>query len=187
MGYIPDRIIRPYLFIACSMFLISSLAGYLTPHQYQQEIAKTLLANFSPMQSSTRLQFFIKIFLNNYLSTLLTLLLGLLFCIGPVLFLLINGFSMGNLVAFASSKVGIYKIGLAIVPHGIFEVPAVLIASSYGLWWGVKNYRRVRCRDYFRGDFALPLNRYINVVIPLLLIAAFVEAYITPFIIRHLI
>lgn len=86
------------------------------------------------MQSSTQLRFFIKIFLNNYLSTLLALLPGLLFCFGPVLFLLINGFTMGNPVAFASSKVGIYKIGLAIVPHGIFEVPAVLIASSYGLW-----------------------------------------------------
>lgn len=127
---------------------------------------------------------FIKIFLNNYISTLLSLLLGLLFGIGPIVFLVINGFTIGNLISFASSQVGIYKIGLAIIPHGIFEVPAVLIAASYGLWWGVKNYRKYRYKDSFRDEFSLPIKRYINIVIPLLLLGAFVETYITPFIIR---
>jgi stage II sporulation protein M len=118
------------------------------------------------------------------MSTLLTLLLGLLFGIGPIIFLTINGYTIGNLISFAASKVSVYKIGLAIIPHGIFEVPAVLIASSYGLWWGVKNYRKFRYKDSFREDFSLPVKRYIHLVIPLLLIGAFVETYITPFIIR---
>jgi stage II sporulation protein M len=73
---------------------------------------------------------------------------------------------------------------LAIIPHGIFEIPAVLIAASYGLWWGVKNYRKFRYKDSFRDEFSLPIKRYIFIVIPLLLIGSFVEAYITPFIIR---
>jgi stage II sporulation protein M len=163
---------------------MSFIFGYLTPYQYQQEIAKKLLTYFSPLQSSTQLQVFIKTFLNNYISTLLSLLLGLFFGIGPVIFLIINGYTIGNLISFASSKVSIYKIGLAIIPHGIFEVPAVLIASSYGLWWGVKNYRKFRYKDSFRDDFPLPIIRYIHVVIPLLVIGAFVEAYITPFILR---
>lgn len=180
----PDRFIRPYLCIAFSLFLLSSFVGYLTPYGYQEKIARALLAHFSPLETHTQLQLFVKIFLNNYLSTLLTLLIGLLFGLGPVLFLLINGFAMGNLISFASTRVSLYKIGLAIVPHGIFEVPAVLIASSYGLWWGVKNYRRFRYQDSFRKNFALPLRRYLHYVVPLLLIGALVEAYITPYIIR---
>jgi len=179
-----DKFIKPYVYIVCSLFLMSSFVGYLTPYHYQQEIAKKLLTYFSPLQSYTQLQLFIKIFLNNYISTLLTLLLGLLFGLGPVIFLTINGYTIGNLISFASSKVGIYKISLAIIPHGIFEVPAVLIAASYGLWWGVKNYRKFRYKDTFLDDFSLPIKRYINIVIPLLFIGAFVEAYITPFIIR---
>ena len=179
-----DKFIKPYIYIVCSLFLMSSFVGYLTPYQYQQEIAKKLLTYFSPLQSSTQLQLFIKIFLNNYISTLLTLLLGLLFGIGPVIFLIINGYTIGNLISFALSKVSIYKIGLAIIPHGIFEIPAVLIAASYGLWWGVKNYRKFRYKDSFLADFSLPIKRYINIVMPLLFIGAFVEAYITPFIIR---
>jgi stage II sporulation protein M len=111
-------------------------------------------------------------------------LIGLFFGIGPIIFLFINGFVLGNLIAFASTKVSIIKIGLAIVPHGIFEIPAVIIATSYGLWWGVKNYRKFRYKDSFKENFALPMKRYINVVIPLLLIGAFVETYITPMIIR---
>ena len=180
----PDRFIRPYLYIVSFLFLLSSFLGYLTPYHYQDKIAKALLRHFSPLETHTQLQLFFKIFLNNYLSTLLTLLIGLVFGLGPVLFLLINGFAMGNLVSFASTKVSLYKIALAIVPHGIFEVPAILIASSYGLWWGVKNYRRFRFEDSFREQFALPMKRYLDIVVPLLLIGAFVEAYITPFIIR---
>jgi stage II sporulation protein M len=160
---------------------MACFVGYLTPYQYQQEIVKKLLTYFSPLQSSTQLQVFIKIFLNNYISTLLTLLLGLLFGIGPVIFLIINGYTIGNLISFASSKVSIYIIGLAIIPHGIFEVPAVLIAASYGLWCENSKFRY---KDSFLDDFPLPIKRYINIVIPLLLIGAFVEAYITPLIIR---
>jgi stage II sporulation protein M len=179
-----DKFIKPYIYFVCFLFLLSAFIGVLTPYQYQQEIAKKLLTYFSPLQSNTQLQVFIKIFLNNYISTLLTLLIGLFFGIGPIIFLFINGFFLGNLIAFASTKVSMYKIGLAIVPHGIFEVPAVIIAASYGLWWGVKNYRKFRYKDSFKENFALPMKRYINVVIPLLLIGAFVETYVTPLIIR---
>jgi stage II sporulation protein M len=179
-----DKFIKPYIYFVCSLFLISLSIGYLTPFQYQQEIAKKILTYFSPWQSFTQLQIFVKIFLINYISTLLTLLLGLLFGLGPVICLIINGYTIGNFISFASSNVSIYKIGLAIIPHGIFEVPAVLIASSYGLWWGVKNYRKFRYKDSFQDDFSLPIKRYINIVTPLLLIGAFVETYITPFIIR---
>src|SRR4030066_1635277 len=147
-----DKFIKPYIYIVCSLFLISSFVGYLTPYQYQQEIAKKLLTYFSPLQSSTQLQLFIKIFLNNYISTLLPYLLGMLFGIALVIFLIINGYTIGNLISFASSKVSIYKIGLAIIPHGIFEIPAVLIAASYGLWWGVKKYRKFRYKESFLAD-----------------------------------
>ena len=181
---VPDKFLKPYLYVVCSLFLLSLCIGFLTPHQVQQEITKTLLTYFSPLQSSTQLQVFLKIFLNNYISTLLSLLIGLLFGIGPVLFLFINGFVMGNLVAFALTKVSAAKILLAIAPHGIFEVPAVIIASSYGLWWGVKNYRKVRFNISFRYTFHLPLKRYLSIVLPLLVVGAFVEAYITPFLIR---
>lgn len=179
-----DKFLKPYVYVVSFLFLLSSFVGVLTPYHYQQEIAKTLLTYFSPLKSSTQLQVFIKIFLNNYISTLLTLLIGLFFGIGPIIFLFINGFFLGNLIAFASTKVSIFKIGLAIVPHGIFEVPAVIIASSYGLWWGVKNYRKLRYKDSFKDNFTLPMKRYINVVVPLLLIGAFVETYVTPWIIR---
>lgn len=179
-----DKFIKPYVYISCSLFLISIFIGYLTPYQYQQEIVKKLLTYFSPLQSVTQLHIFIKIFFNNYISTLLALMLGLLFGIGPIIYLIINGYTIGNLISFASSKVSIFKIVFAIIPHGIFEVTAILIAASYGLWWGEKNYRKIRYKESFQAEFSLPIKRYINIVTPLLFIGAFVETYITPFIIR---
>src|SRR4030067_2237167 len=127
-----DKFIKPYIYIVCSLFLMSSFVGYLTPYQYQQEIAKKLLTYFSPLQSYTQLQLFIKIFLNNYLSTLLTLLLGLLFGLGSVIFLIINGYTIGTMISFSSSKVGLCKIGFVHRPHGIFGVSSSFIEGSYG-------------------------------------------------------
>jgi stage II sporulation protein M len=181
---VPDPFLKPYIWAVSFLFLLSACIGFLTPYHYQQEIVKSLLTCFSPLQSSTQFQVFLKIFLNNYISTLLSLLIGVFFGLGPILFLLINGYAMGNLVAFASSKVSAYTICLAILPHGIFEVPAVLLASSYGLWWGVKNYRKMRHKDSFRETFHLPLKRYLNLVVPLLVVGAFVETYVTPVILR---
>lgn len=180
----PERFPKPHIYAVCFLFLLSACIGFLTPYHHQQKIVKTLQICFSPLQTSTQFQTFIKIFLNNYLSTLLSLLIGLAFGLGPVLFLLINGFAMGNLVGFALTRVSAYKIVLAILPHGIFEVPAILLAASYGLWWGVKNYRKLRYRISFRETFHLPLKRYLHIVVPLLVVGAFVEAYVTPVILR---
>ncbi len=72
---------------------------------------------------------------------------------------------------------GYSKAALKVLPHGVFELPAPLIAASYGLWLGVTAVRRMR------GKESTPLGihiehafrRYLAVVFPLLVIAAGIE------------
>ncbi len=63
------------------------------------------------------------------------------------------------------------------LPHGIIEVPALLIAASYGLWLGVAFIRRIRGREVtpIRFHIEHAFRRYFAVVLPLLIVAAGIE------------
>jgi stage II sporulation protein M len=68
----------------------------------------------------------------------------------------------------------------AIVPHGIFELPAVLVSASLGLMLG----RAVMLELTGKGDAsaqALILGRlFVRYVVPFVAFAACIEAFITP-------
>ncbi len=75
---------------------------------------------------------------------------------------------------------GLLKVLLAIIPHGVLEIPAVLIASSYGVWLGLKFYRAMLGKGEFKPYLKKALIVYFKIVVPLLFIAAFIETFITP-------
>lgn len=95
--------------------------------------------------------------------------------------MLFNGIIVGNLGAAVSSDVGITYIFVAIVPHGIFELPALFIAAGVGFRLLHRFAQRVRgtresfvTRAYLTRTIVLVAFGWL-----LLVIAAFVEAYVT--------
>jgi len=73
--------------------------------------------------------------------------------------------------------VGYVKTALNVLPHGVFEIPALLLAASYGLWIGMAALQRARGRrdPDIRGQMKQALRRYAAIIIPLLVIAAVIE------------
>jgi len=55
-----------------------------------------------------------------------------------------NGFVLGVVYRFASRGFGYVKAAKMELPHGVLEIPAVVIAASYGLWLGVTFARILR-------------------------------------------
>ena len=83
--------------------------------------------------------------------------------------------SFGGLVAFVAA---------AIVPHGIFEIPAFILAGAFGILLA----QSLIAEWYGSGDTAADARGYgklfVTVVLPLLATAAVVEAFITPVVIH---
>jgi stage II sporulation protein M len=81
------------------------------------------------------------------------------------------------------SVVGMYVFG--ILPHGIFEFPALLLSMAMGLRICYCLVKRICEGKYNRGAVktavAGSLRTFLLVVIPLLLFAAIIEATLTPF------
>ncbi|WP_253944943.1 stage II sporulation protein M [Paenibacillus sp. NEAU-GSW1] len=85
------------------------------------------------------LAFMIFIFLNNAIKSILILYIGSLFGIVPIFFLVFNGMIIGFLlqrVAEANGTEGLLATLIGLLPHGIIEIPAIVIASAYGMKFG---------------------------------------------------
>lgn len=123
---------------------------------------------------------FVKIFTHNAGVALLVLASGLFFGIGPWLMMLFNGAVVGIVVGFFA-KIGapLSQIILGIVPHGVVEIPAFVLAGTAGIVW----YRNIREAEKPASGFKEGIKKALKlyaVAVGMLLIAAFIEAYVTP-------
>jgi len=121
------------------------------------------------------------IFVNNGLKTFLVIVLGLLCGVVPVVFVLTNGFAIGFLLHLSTQSAGLSGSLLAIAPHGIFELPGVLLGASIGLMLGTRAIGRLLGRSESKLGLELKqgLRFFWAVIVPLLLVGAFVEAFVT--------
>jgi stage II sporulation protein M len=129
----------------------------------------------------SKLELAAAIFLNNTLKTVLAILLGSLFGIIPAVFLLGNGIALGVIFSLSAQTRGLWLSLLSIVPHGLLELPAVFLGTSIGLMVGSRVMKQ-----FFRppettigSELVQGLRFFITVILPLLFIAALVEAFLT--------
>ncbi|WPX08719.1 stage II sporulation protein M [Anaerocellum danielii] len=82
----------------------------------------------------TKLPFF-KIFENNILTCLKTLLFGIIsFGIGTTFYVIYNGITLGYILASVYNSYGWLPILRYILPHAIFEITGFLLFSSLGYY-----------------------------------------------------
>ncbi len=123
----------------------------------------------------------LSIFLHNFLVCFLIILVGFM---GSRLFMIlllvyqVTFIGLQIYMVLMSSSV-LFTV-LSIVPHGVFEIPAVAIAYILGL-------RACKHEDLPLGLFLRQNIKLIVLMIALLGVAAYIEANITPTIIRPLI
>ncbi|WP_408957747.1 stage II sporulation protein M [Natrinema sp. 74] len=122
----------------------------------------------------------IDLFGNNWLVALTTAYAGLAFAIPAIVSLLFNGVFLG---IYARLEADPLELAAFVVPHGIFEIPAILVASALGISVGVTSWRTWRGRAT-RTDLADALQRAFWVLIGVgivLAIAAFIEGFVSPY------
>lgn len=122
----------------------------------------------------------LEFFGNNWTVAYTTAFGGLALAIPALFSLAFNGVVLG---AVARLEVELVELAAFVVPHGIFEVPAIFVASALGLWLGIVGWRAFRGRAS-RRDVVEALERAFWVVVGLgivLAIAAFIEGFVSPY------
>lgn len=179
-----QRQLRPYLVTSVALLLVGGILGALAI-AYSPHIAQYFhqdLADFVKLfRALPKLELAGAIFLNNAIKALLVIIGGLAVGLFPAIFLLANGAALGFVLSGSIQSRGVATALLAILPHGVFELPAILLASSMGLLLGGCAIKKLRhAGDVpISGELALALKFFAGIVAPLLFIAALVEAFVT--------
>lgn len=125
------------------------------------------------------------LFLNNFEAAVMIMTYGLIpFLQLPAMSLGVNAVLLGIMAAwYVNNGYSAAAYLAALVPHGIFELPALVCAFGVGLFVCGQLSRRVRHDEAalpFWNCLILISETLVLVLLPLLAAAALVEAYITP-------
>jgi stage II sporulation protein M len=138
---------------------------------------------FADVGEGGGLVLFTKIFLNNLEACVLLFLGGASLGLVTLLIISLNGMVIGGMIGIVGTERGLPFMAAAIVPHGIFEVPAFIISGALGLSLAHALWDELKGS----GDVAsagMDLARtFLRIVLPLVFIAAAVEVFVTPLVI----
>ena len=127
---------------------------------------------------------FLALFANNLQACIFVMLYGLLPYIKlPALGLGLNAGVLGVLMSLSFSEGTVLPFFVGIIPHGIIELPALLLAFSMGLY--VCGQMTRRCKKdsdalCLTANLVLISRLLFLILIPMLVIAAMIEAWVTP-------
>ena len=176
--------LRPYLKTSLIIFGIGVVIGLMIVSSFPQiadQFQSSLVGFVKMFRGLSKLQLAAAIFLNNSLKTLATILFGCLFGVVPAIFLVANGIALGLIFSLSAPTRGLWISFVSIVPHGVFELPAVFFGAGIGLMLGTHAVKSIftGTETTLGGELIRGLKFFCTVILPLLLIAAFVEAFLT--------
>ena len=178
---------KGWSFIAIFLFGIGLALGLATPLSIANLMSEEIVAleEFSRILVPFSFLTVIFIFIKNVSALVISFVLSPILCLAPILSLTVNGW----LLAFISSAVvqeeSLGFVLAALLPHGIFEIPALIIGQAAALSFGTMAILALLKKG--KRNLLLPNLkqnlRYLLVALALLLPAAIIETYITPLLI----
>ncbi|MDA8178618.1 MAG: stage II sporulation protein M [Deltaproteobacteria bacterium] len=172
-----ERTMKPYILVLALIFTVSFLAGTMAPpaiRRQMTEVFQSVVGNYGGLAGG---MLFFNILVQNVMATIFVIISGVIVGIIPTFAISSNGFGLGVLYRQAADASSYSKAALKVLPYGVFEIPALLIAASYGLWLGVAVVRRMRGKESITLGSGIEhaFRRYFAVVFPLLVVAAAIE------------
>ena len=175
-GEIPPRELKSEFTGLLSLFFVFTLYGYyygVTHPEIFKELTTIFQKIFMMEFTPDAMKIFILVVINNLIKTFLGVILGYTI-IYPFMFASFNGFILGVFLEGAGREVGLFSAIMAVLPHGIIEIPAAIFSAAIGLKLGMDRFTRKRFR------LSMGLKTYRKNVIPLIILAALIEAFVTP-------
>ncbi|WP_438449110.1 stage II sporulation protein M [Gorillibacterium sp. sgz5001074] len=187
------REMKHYLIASCITFAVGLYLGYMESDSFmfylngQTDHMKNVVEGINRMGNSQwwLLAF---IFANNVLVSTFMVYAGVMFGIIPLFTLISNGLFIGYLAQIAIPERGMGTFLLSVLPHGVIEIPAIILACSYGIKFGalavksilflpLPNRRAANNQQFLRLlKVSLPL---VLLLVMLLFSAALVESFVT--------
>ena len=160
------------ILIALIIYICASATGRLYSGSLPllKEQGKELAERFMAMNAFS---FISIVFIKNSIAIYITTCIISLWGFFPALAAIVNGLFLGWAIAYASPA-SYSGIAIMLVPHGVFEWPAVIIGWGVGMWKGL-GYRFSSKGLTYKERFKKANIVYFTVILPLLFVAAVIE------------
>ena len=179
---------KKWILVAVCLFGIGMVLG-LTE---QDSIANLLAEDLAALQElgATLTPFTITtaafIFIKNISAVLMSFIFSPVLCLLPVLSLVLNGWLLSFVSTMAVQQKSLGFVLAALLPHGVFELPAIIIGEAAALSFGAMVIIALISKE--RRKLLLPNLkqnlRYLMIACALLVPAAIIETYVTPLLLQ---
>jgi stage II sporulation protein M len=183
---IRQKVLIRSLILATGIFFISLVLGTLIGQNTVEGLLGQLGAVLEPMTSVGKLSIVLVllIFINNAIKALGMVCLGILLGLPPLLFIGLNGFIVGGLGSALESAKGWTYVMASFVPHGVIEIPVILLATALGFTVGMESLKWLARRESrVKSQLSDSLKVYLKWILPGLAVAAIIEGFVTPLLI----
>ncbi|MCX8184863.1 MAG: stage II sporulation protein M [Sulfolobales archaeon] len=170
------------LVVAVSVFLAATIAGVISPIPFEI-VEEQMSALVEPIEKSgdivSRLAGLVSIILYNNVGVAIRCVVLGFTLIYPLYVLYANGYIIGSVVGFIGYS------SIALLPHGVFELPAIIYSSYLGVRLGILSALFLLLRVVKKKSSTHLLREYRESLAKLrypllfLVIAAFVEVFIS--------
>jgi len=163
----------PEYLVAFGLFCGGLVIGLIWPEHFNflQAAVERLAERFRDLGP---LAFIVGILTNNLVATYLVSCVIVLFGFAPAFSAGANGLLVGWVLA-VTPGLGFFEAAAGLLPHGVFEIPAVTIAWGVGMWRGIGYRFAARFSGGAWQRWRMANRVYFLVVVPLLLVAAVIE------------
>jgi len=175
---IARRWVRGYVPAAAALFAGSIVVGFLFGSLVPTELLQGEAGGspFLPDEIT-----FVSILVNNLLAITVALLGAVSIGLFSGFVLVLNGVVVGAVVQIALREVSALTVFVLIAPHGIIEIPAILLVAAIGFRFGHRTYRYIRGRseELVTGRDVREAAVLYAVAVVMIVVAAWIEAEVT--------
>lgn len=189
------RIVLKSWLICIALFLVLCIGAYIAMKAMPEQATKiadefmNMVEDGGIVGEDGNITWYMLLF-NNLKASGLMFILGFIpFLFLPVFSLLSNAVIIGAVMGLVNAS-GVNVLGVTLkglIPHGIFEIPAICMACALGIILCRFLIAKIINAGKLKGERPLDMignmfRLYVIAVVPLLVIAAIIETYITPMI-----
>jgi len=174
-----------WVLIAVCLFVLGMVLGLAVPGGTDSTFFSEELEAFEQLASMLTpftVTMVLFVFLKNVMVLLLSFMFSPLLCLLPAGALLVNGGLLSFVSAIIIQEKSLGFLLSGVLPHGIFEIPAIIIGEAAALSFGFAVITALISRGSRKLLFPkLRQNlRYLVIACALLAVAAVIETYATP-------
>jgi stage II sporulation protein M len=168
--------LKKYLIFSVLLFFISLILGIMFPDIFKEQVLKLMKELVDRTQGMNALELIGFIIDNNIKASFIGFILGIFFALVPIGVLIVNGYVIGFVINMSIGLKGIFVLW-RLFPHGIFEIPAVMISISLGIRMGsfLFVYHGKNKGKEFLKWLKDSIRIFIFIVVPLLVVAGIIE------------